>query len=213
MNALPTNVDIAHARLPVTYEQAKIALASCERIDECWEWANKAEALATYAKMADDDSLRIMADRIQARAVRRMGELLKEFDGRGHKPNTEGDHGISQRRAAADAGVSEHQQLQAVRVANIPAEQFEAAIESEVPPTVTTLAEMGKASRPLPEGFKQATHLIGAVKRFAGFCQENDPAVVAGGVLSAEVSELRSLVVVIDGWLDRFIVSVGKTNE
>jgi hypothetical protein len=50
------------------------ALASCERIDECWEWANKAEALASYAKIADDDSLRIMADRIQARAVRRMAD-------------------------------------------------------------------------------------------------------------------------------------------
>ena len=42
--------------------------------DECWEWANKAEALASYAKMADDDSLRIMADRIQARAVRRIAD-------------------------------------------------------------------------------------------------------------------------------------------
>ncbi|WP_156928023.1 hypothetical protein [Bradyrhizobium sp. Tv2a-2] len=29
MNALPTNIDIAKARLPATYEQAKIALASC----------------------------------------------------------------------------------------------------------------------------------------------------------------------------------------
>jgi hypothetical protein len=28
--------------------------------------------------MADDDTLRTMADRIQARAVRRMGELLKQ---------------------------------------------------------------------------------------------------------------------------------------
>jgi hypothetical protein len=28
--------------------------------------------------MADDDSLRKLADRIQARAVRRMGELLKQ---------------------------------------------------------------------------------------------------------------------------------------
>jgi hypothetical protein len=50
MNALPTNIDISSARLPATYEQAKLALASCERIDECWEWANKAEALASYAK-------------------------------------------------------------------------------------------------------------------------------------------------------------------
>jgi hypothetical protein len=32
--------------------------------------------------MADDDSLRQLADRIQARAVRRMGEMFKQLDGR-----------------------------------------------------------------------------------------------------------------------------------
>jgi hypothetical protein len=74
-------IEIASARLPATCEQAKIALVAS--IDECQDWANKAEALASYAKMADDDSLRQLADRIQARAVRRMGELLKQFDGRG----------------------------------------------------------------------------------------------------------------------------------
>ncbi len=39
-------------------------------VDECQDWANKAEALASYAKMADDDALRKLADRIQARAAR-----------------------------------------------------------------------------------------------------------------------------------------------
>jgi hypothetical protein len=32
-------------------------------------------------------------------------------------------------------------------VGNIPEEQFEAAVESDVPPTVTALAEMGKQVR------------------------------------------------------------------
>src|SRR5258706_10931750 len=81
---LPDVVDIANARLPAAYEEAKVALASCEKIDECQTCANKAEALASYAKMADDDTLRQLADRIQARAVRRMGELLKQFDGKGN---------------------------------------------------------------------------------------------------------------------------------
>ena len=124
MAALPSNIDIANAQMPVAYKEAKAALSECVRIDECKTWANKAEALASYAKMADDDTLRELADRIQARAVRRMGELLKQFDGRGQrKDNTEGNHGISQREAAARAGISEHQQLQASRVANIPEEQ------------------------------------------------------------------------------------------
>jgi len=205
---LPTNVDISRARLPATYEQAKVALASCERIDECKDWADKAEALATYAKMADDDTLRALADRIQARAVRRMGELLKDFDGRGsHWGSKRGDAHISTRAEVSKAsGVSRDQAATAIRVANIPAEQFDAVVESDKPPSVTALAEMGKKRRPLPEGFKPATHLISTVKRFAEFCQQNDAALVAGGVMSAEAAELRSMVAIIDGWLDRFII-------
>lgn len=207
MNTLPSNVDIARARLPATYEQAKIALASCERIDECKDWADKAEALASYAKMADDDSLRQLADRIQARAVRRMGELLKTFNN--ERARTDLDDGaVTQRSAAENAGISERQRVTAVRVANIPQDQFDSAIERDRPATVTTLAEMGKQSKPVPEGFTRATHLIGSVKRFAEFCQENDPAVVAGGVMPTEISNLRSMVTVIDGWLDRFVVNL-----
>jgi hypothetical protein len=48
------------------------------------------------------------------------------------------------KEAAERAGISEHQRKQAVRVANVPREQFDAAVESETPPTVTALAEMGK---------------------------------------------------------------------
>lgn len=43
--------------------------------------------------------------------------------------------------------MSEHQQKTAVRVASLPAETFERAIEAEKPATVTKLAEMGKQSR------------------------------------------------------------------
>jgi hypothetical protein len=147
MDSLPTNIQIASARLPATYEQAKVALSSCQKIDECKTWADKAEALASYAKMADDDSLRKMSDRIQARAINRMGVLLKEFSAQGKRTDqlTEAAHGkLSQREAAEAAGISEHQQLQAVRVANVPDAEFEAAVESENPTTVTALAEMGK---------------------------------------------------------------------
>lgn len=160
MNPLPTNIEIASARLPESYEQAKLALASCASIDECNEWANKAEALASYAKMADDDSLRQLADRIQPRAVRRMGELLKQ----GNNQHKEGDL-PTQKEAADAAGISEHQRKQAVRVANVPAEQFDAAVEGDKPATVTALAEMGRKVRTvLPEDFKRATQLLGDVR-------------------------------------------------
>lgn len=211
MNMLPTSIEVASARLPATYEQAKIALASCERIDECWEWASKAEALASYAKMADDDTLRQLADRIQARAVRRMGELLKEFDGRGRNP---GAGVISQAKAAADAGISKRQKDTAVAVSNVPATQFEAAIEAEKPATVTALAEMGKVSRTVPpDSFKKATHLIGTVTRFAEFCEANDPASVADGVTIIEYEELYMPVGIVLMWLDQFATIVFHHNK
>lgn len=203
------NINIASARLPRSYEHAKQALTACSNIDECQQWADKAEALASYAKQADDDSLRRLADRIQARAVRRCGELLKQYDGRGRPAeNKDGAVPISQRAIAGQAGMSERQIKTAVRVANVPADKFEEWVESDAPPTVTKLAEAGKAARPAPEGFKEATHLLGTVKRFAEFCAANRPELVAGGVLESEAASLRKMVGVIDGWLDRFVVNL-----
>jgi hypothetical protein len=169
-------IDIAAARMPSSYKQAKIALASCANIDECQDWANKAEALASYAKMAGDDSLRTMADRIQARAVRRMGELYKTFNAQGQRTDQlkEGAlQKLTQKEVAKSAGISEHQAKQAVRVANVPEEKFEAAIEAPKPATVTALAETGKRVRTVrTEGFKRVSHLIGTVKR--GQCRARE---------------------------------------
>ena len=161
--------------------------------------------------------------------------MLKEINGKGNNQHSGGTPTkLTQREAAEQAGLSKDQQVTAVRVANVPAEQFEAAVDSDEPPTVTALAEMGKQSRPAPAaapsptsepspppaatapappvtapaGFKQATHLIGVVRDFAAFCQANDAVVVAGGLMKSEVREVRSFVGIIDGWLDRFVVNL-----
>jgi hypothetical protein len=97
--------------------------------------------------MADDDSLRQLANRIQARAVSRMGELLKQFNhgqGRPKDENRGSGTPISQAEAGRKAGLSPDQIKQAVRVANVPEDVFESLVESDNPPTVTALAEMGK---------------------------------------------------------------------
>jgi hypothetical protein len=214
--ARPSLPDIASATLPQSYERAKTALATCNHIDECKDWADKAAALASYAKQSDDPTLHNFATRIQARAVRRCGELLKTFQqnkgGDRKSPNQRaGDHPlISQREAAAGAGLSVHQEKQAVRVANVPAKDFTSAIESEHPATVTRLAELGKTSKPAPPGFIPATHAIGTVKEFAAFCQAHAPEYVAGGIYGYEVPKVRAHVAVIEAWLVTF---VGHLNE
>lgn len=214
---------VANARLPQTYEAAKEALSQCSRIDECQEWADKAEALASYARQAKDEQLRAYADRIQARAIRRCGELLKTFDGRGRPAeNNNGSVVISQSEAASSAGLSQRQKETAVRVANIPEEKFEEAVESPKPPTVTKLADMGKKSqsraeptKPLvdlkgrdPKEFAVSTDGQGQLRKLAEFAERIDAAIVARGAMPNERKAIRRDVAIVDAWLDRLIVNL-----
>jgi hypothetical protein len=153
---LPANMpSIANARIPVAYQSARTAIARCARIDGCKDWADKAEALASYARQAGDTELRKMADRIKARAIRRCGELIKELApkdtaGPPRKNNYDGTDTITRSGAAKAAGLSERQKNTALRVSNIPYDEFEEAVGSERPPTVTQLAELGKKPAPPP---------------------------------------------------------------
>jgi hypothetical protein len=72
---------------------------------------------ATDLRLTRTDAAREvgMSDRQQKSAIRRAGELLQAIDGRGgDKIKTVADHGFAftQRQAAADAGMSEHQHVQ-----------------------------------------------------------------------------------------------------
>jgi len=72
--------------------------------------------------------------------VRRCGELLKTFNSPGGLPSKTNEGTLtsySQKQAARDAGLPDYQRTTAVRVANVPAEEFERAVESDQPPTVT----------------------------------------------------------------------------
>jgi hypothetical protein len=48
--------------------------------DECKTWADKAAALASYAKQSEDKGLENSSKRIKARAISRCGELLKQIE-------------------------------------------------------------------------------------------------------------------------------------
>ena len=162
---LPVSVD--HAQLPQTYEAARQALVQCDQIDECKDWADKAAALASYAKQADDPTLMEMAIRIQTRATRRVGQLLEQIpkgSGRPEKIKAGGDlnlsnggdqnikdgggpNVLSRKEASSQAGLSERQAKAALRVARVPQEEFDAQVEGSNPPTVTKLAEQGTQKR------------------------------------------------------------------
>lgn len=150
MNSIST-IDTSKAQLPAAYEAAKTALANCASIDECQDWADKAAALASYAKRANDETLERQAIRIRAHATRRCGELLKQFNTgpNGGRPTKNGDGtvNVSQKQAAEDAGLTERQRVTAVKIAGIPEEVFEQVVESYAPPSITKLADLGRPNR------------------------------------------------------------------
>jgi hypothetical protein len=162
----------SEAPLPVTYTDAKAALERCERVDECAEWADRAGALASYARQARDTELEAMAKRMRARAVRRAGELLQEIPTcRGRRRDLFPDRPAGARtEQARRAGMSASQQKTAIRLAKIPTQDFEAAVEAADPPGTMRLA--GRAAlRPPPlntdgdGGFERARGLLHAARR------------------------------------------------
>ena len=152
LNFTIAKIGTLNARLPEVYETACAALVECEQIDECKDWADKAEALASYARQAKNKTLLETAQRIQVRALRRCGELIREIEPKsGARTDLEPDAAAGTRsQAARDAGLSPRQQATTLRIASVPAEQFEVQVESSPPPTATEMAEAGTARREPP---------------------------------------------------------------
>jgi hypothetical protein len=218
--------DIARARLPVNYSAACSALSQCHRIDECKDWANKAEALASYARQSKDDSLRKTADRIQARAVRRCGELLRSIEPpkNQHDKEARASRGVPTSRAdvAREAGLSKDQRVTAMRVANIEPSLFESQVESNNPPTVTTLAEQGKKPQPRklvdlgnvdPADFQAATQAAGWVHQLCDVISADHltPVKVARGFLPHDktVEQFRADLMTLGSWAAAIISIIG----
>jgi len=219
MTAVPVNIDTSKAHFPESYEAAKKALAKCESMDECMQWGDKARALASYAKQAEDNTLHAHAKRIRARAIRRAGELLKQIDRpeQGGRPpkNGGGGHPVSRTQAATEAGMSEQQRKDALRVASVPADDFERQVESDDPPTTSRLAEQGKRYREQPpkQQFEAATYAVAALRSFVHETRRYDPERVASGLMKNEVQQAKALVSEADSWLDRFVVNIGGNKN
>ena len=152
MNSLPAEIP----RLPMSYKAAKRALIECEHVDECRDWANRAEALATYAHLARDEALELIARRVRLRAVARAGELLLMIPnnnrglhlrggGGGSLPNPQSRLGVG--RAA---GMRVQDVTQALSIARVPVDIRELLIESPDPPPPSRLAVHPMRIRPRP---------------------------------------------------------------
>ena len=205
----------SEGRLPELYTAAVGALERAVSIDECKQWADKMQALVSYARQASDERLFKMAMRIQARASRRCGELLEQIQpARGANQNIKGDAPpkvATRASVARAAGLSDDQRKTALRVAAVPREDFERQVESDEPPTVTALAEQGTKKRVLvpldgipPEDYRAATVLQGELRRLAEYCSTHDAARIAAAFQTHERPVLREFIAASGEWLREF---------
>ena len=209
--SLATTVPWGGASLPQTYQNAQAALAQCSKVDECKEWADKAAALASYAKQADDNELQVMAQRIRARAIRRAGELLKQLDPATGTTKKDGSGPLSRKDAAYEAGMSERQHKQALRVANIPEQDFVAQVDGSNPPTISKLAEQGTKKRePLidlkgrdPKEYNRALHYVGDFEYAARELTDQAHEEILPTLTDKERARLRAAIQKIDAITDK----------
>ena len=177
---LPTTYSVSRASLPQTYQAAQAALAQCSQVDECKDWADKAAALASYARQSEDQELERMAQRIRARAIRRSSEILNQIEtAQGSRNDLELVQGplnkLTRKQAADEAGMSRHQYGQAMAIGKIPEQDFEAQVESDKPPTLSQLAAQGTKTRENivdlkgrdPKEFNRAMNYVAAFERVA----------------------------------------------
>ncbi len=117
------------------YDAARQALAECTRIDIAKDVRDKAEALQTYARAAEDRELEANAVELRERATRRLGELIidEKQSGRIREGNpNEGNRSAEEqlpRVKLAELGISRKLSMVAQRSARLPTPDFEARLE------------------------------------------------------------------------------------
>lgn len=229
---LPVNIPALGAKLPEVYQSAKSALAQCARIDECKAWADKAAALASYAKQSEDKSLEKMARRIRVRALDRVGEVMRQIESDAeaetrrksklkHAPRKAPAGPTSRDDHAKAAGLSAKQIKTALRVNNVPRDEFEKAVESDDPPTATELAERGRRKKPkakpiidiggrTPDEIGAATAVMGALGRLYDVAHTQDPARVVRGFFDHERQEFSERAEVVLNWVGQIHRELGR---
>lgn len=118
----------------IKYEAARAALAAAHRVDEVKTIRDKAQAMAAYAKQARDTQMVQWATEIKVRAERRCGEMLRDSAATGERDRGAGGDRKSQSHDAtvklSDLGITRDQSSRYQKLAAMPAEHFETAVET-----------------------------------------------------------------------------------
>ena len=151
----------------IRYDAMCTAIAECFQVDEVKGLRDKARALEVYAAQANNRDAERKACEIRIRAERRTGELLKEMAGTGERANGRPKK-ASESATLSKIGITRDQSSQWQRLAEIPTEEFEAALAKPGPKPSTEGMVNAKwlKENPPPRVPNDALWLWGTLKDF-----------------------------------------------
>jgi N6-adenosine-specific RNA methylase IME4 len=148
------------------YDAARAALAAAHRIDEVKDIADRAVAMALYARQARDGELIAKATEIRKRAERRLGELIEQERQAGklakggqphqHKRKSTGSRKDPVAPTLADQGITKSLADRARKAAAMPA----AAFEQEVAQTVRVAVAATEGDREVIRAARGARQVV-----------------------------------------------------
>jgi len=162
------------------WEAMQVAIAECHRIDEIKDWRDKALALEAYARQALNIDLERNACIIRLRAERKCGLLIRERQASGDLASQGKNklHVVSDDMSTLeDVGLSRDQSSKFQKLADIPEEEFEEALETQgtVMPTTSGLIRIHRKIeiKPVPKAVVELYGWIRSIERKE--CFKKDP--------------------------------------
>jgi len=222
LRSLPVLIkrDIPNARLPINYEAAKVAIAECAKIDECKEWVDKAVAIASYARQAQDETMMTAAKRIQLRAEARLGELILELPQ--GKPGKIG----SGRFVVANkiSGISYNRFYDATSMARVERRKREKLIEKDPPISRRNLVDLGVdhfpdnkilLRRSAEETYRKKQlheHDLNTLENFIRWTKTKSVKQIINELTPEKLEWIRKNFVKFQEWIDEFEQRLPKKN-
>lgn len=148
-NGLAKVPDVSHLsrpQMPIVYDEACKAIAACSAIDEAKYWSDKADALAAWARIYNEDKVTIEAKRLKIHAYRRMAEIADHI-----MPTWRAERGFRYATVPIilnDYGIGRSQARVIAKIGEMPAAKVQRAIERRKPPTPSTLALVDNTAQP-----------------------------------------------------------------
>jgi len=171
---------------PVEFTEACKLLAECRGIDEAKYWADKASALAAWAKIYHSTRIAREARLLKLHAYRRMAELAKEIK----KSN-----GTAPAKVLTDQGLKKWEANEVMAVGRVSKEKFEAAVAAAVPPAPSYFKRSAVAFNGSVGNAMRALHY---------FTIRIDATEMAQQVPPKEVKYYQRMVESLSDWLDEF---------